>query len=255
MDTHPLVKLDLPRGVRRFMPPFGKPFSEPFVTVGAAANWWDAGGWPSGSTYWVYQAKSGNGIVVASLAASYTNLAHPGTNDLAPGTAPTWSAGSGWTFNGSTTYLTTGIVPDQHNTWTVMAQFANATNGSDGVDYLIAVDNGNATASVIGLCPRPLVAHYYGNGKLGSAAGNLAAGNMCVAGLQIYLNGVSDGVDITSDPAATGSRDFYIGARHGLGTDANPCFHYKGDLIALILCNKTLTSVQVPAKAAQMALI
>ena len=53
-----------------------------------------------------YQPKG-----AADLAASYVNLITPGTYNAAPGTAPTFDAATGWTFNGSTQYLTTGVVP------------------------------------------------------------------------------------------------------------------------------------------------
>lgn len=45
-------------------------------------------------------------IGAASLAASYVNLASAGTYDAAPGTAPTFATATGWTFNGTTQYLT-----------------------------------------------------------------------------------------------------------------------------------------------------
>lgn len=62
-----------------------------------------------------YTAPSGvtcvaayDAIGAASLADSYVNEANPGTYDAAPGTAPTWAYGTGWTFNGTTQYLNTG---------------------------------------------------------------------------------------------------------------------------------------------------
>lgn len=65
-----------------------------------------------------YTAPSGvtcvaayDAIGAASLADSYTNEANPGTYDAAPGTAPTWAYGTGWTFNGTTQYLTLGGLP------------------------------------------------------------------------------------------------------------------------------------------------
>lgn len=71
--------------------------------IHAAADWWVV---PGKTCVAAYQP-----IGAASLAASYVNLANPGTYDAAPGVAPTWASATGWTFNGSTQYLTTGITP------------------------------------------------------------------------------------------------------------------------------------------------
>lgn len=43
-----------------------------------------------------------------SLADSYTNIVTPGTNNAAPGVAPTFDASTGWTFNGTSTILYVG---------------------------------------------------------------------------------------------------------------------------------------------------
>jgi hypothetical protein len=89
-----------------FAPIFQRPFSSPFDRRAAAAAvpWWLAGGVAAANAIAVYQPKG-----AADLAASYVNLANPGTYDAAPGTAPTFDAATGWTFNGSTQYLTTGV--------------------------------------------------------------------------------------------------------------------------------------------------
>lgn len=68
----------------------------------AAAGWWQVAGQTCAAAY--------QPIGAASLAASYVNLANPGTYNAAPGVAPTLAAG-GWSFDGLTQYLTTGIVP------------------------------------------------------------------------------------------------------------------------------------------------
>ena len=68
-----------------------------------ANGWWNDNGAISG-TVAAYQP-----IGAASLAASYSNLFSPGTNDAAPGTAPTFNTAGGWIFNGTTQWLDTGI--------------------------------------------------------------------------------------------------------------------------------------------------
>jgi len=66
---------------------------------------WLAGGIPRTACVAAYEP-----ICAVSLADSYINRANPGTYNATPGTAPTWAESTGWTFNGSSQYLTTGIV-------------------------------------------------------------------------------------------------------------------------------------------------
>lgn len=67
------------------------------------SGWWDADGAISGCVA-AYQP-----VGAASLAASYSNLANPGTYDAAPGVAPTFSTTEGWILNGSTQWLDSGV--------------------------------------------------------------------------------------------------------------------------------------------------
>jgi hypothetical protein len=61
-------------------------------------KWWLAGGIHPSQVVAAYQPKG-----AVDLAASYINLANPGTNDATVGIAPTLDGG--WVFNGSTQYL------------------------------------------------------------------------------------------------------------------------------------------------------
>jgi len=72
----------------------------PSVAGGGGLDWWLSGGISAANAILAYQAKG-----AASYAASLVNLANPGTYDAYAGSAPTWAAGTGWTFNGSTQYL------------------------------------------------------------------------------------------------------------------------------------------------------
>lgn len=69
----------------------------------SASTWWDNNGAIAGCVA-AYAPKG-----AADLAASYVNLANPGTFDTAPGVAPTFNTADGWTFNGSTTKLLVGL--------------------------------------------------------------------------------------------------------------------------------------------------
>ena len=89
----------------------------------AAVSWWLSGGISAANAIAVYQPKG-----AASLAASYINLANPGTYNAAPGVAPTWASGTGWTFNGSTQYLSTGL--NQADNMTVLIRVSDWASGS-----------------------------------------------------------------------------------------------------------------------------
>lgn len=89
------------------------------------------------------------------LADSYVNLAHPGTNNAAPGVAPSWASVTGWTFDGVNDYLTTGAVPTRGE-WTVLVLYSVDTfeatrrdmfGVSEGEDLRLGVytESGNTT--------------------------------------------------------------------------------------------------------------
>lgn len=73
----------------------------PRSVAAGLADWWTT----SGVTCVVaYQPKG-----AATYAASLSNLANPGTYDAFAGSAPSWDAGVGWTFDQR--YLRTGLTP------------------------------------------------------------------------------------------------------------------------------------------------
>jgi len=116
-----------------------------------AVSWWVVAG---KTCVAAYQPKG-----AADIAASYVNLASPGTYNAAPGTAPTWDATSGWIFNGSTQYLTTGVIPTVFNTWTVIVRFSNVSGGATTIYYLCATDVYSGVG-VIGLSPQPFTTKH-----------------------------------------------------------------------------------------------
>ena len=109
-----------------FAPVFQRPYSATFDRGAAAAAvpWYLAGGAPAPIA--AYQPKG-----AASLAASYVNLANPGTYDAAPGVAPTHASATGWTFNGNTQYLTTNVATSG-SAWSIVLRYA----------HLLGVDRG-----------------------------------------------------------------------------------------------------------------
>jgi hypothetical protein len=89
-----------------------------------AADWWLAGGVDPADVVAAYQP-----IGAASLAASYVNLASPGTFDAAPGVAPGFDVAIGWLFTGSQ-WLNTFYDANQQNTITMIA-FSGATDANN----------------------------------------------------------------------------------------------------------------------------
>jgi len=197
----------------------------------AAANWWEAGG--ATGAVGVYQPKG-----AASLAASYVNLANPGTNDAAPGVAPTWASGTGWSFNGSTQYLTTGLVPASG--YSMICQYDGLSGASIEVLCGIASTVDDARFWIM---PRHTAdLHIWGYGDaINTTATRSASGVMALAGTNGYLDGVLDG------PAGTWNStvlDIYIG---GNNSDTGILNTIGGNISALAVYNTTLTGPQVAA--------
>jgi hypothetical protein len=74
----------------------------------AAIPWYLSGGIVAANCIAAYQPKG-----AASLAASYVNLANPGTYNLTNGhaTPVNWGATTGWKGNGTVAYFKTGLIP------------------------------------------------------------------------------------------------------------------------------------------------
>lgn len=101
------------------------------------APWFLAGGAPKPIV--AYQP-----VGASSLSASYTNLLSPGIKDASLGVAPSWDAGNGWTFNGSTQYLSTGWNWSGPND-TILTKFTNSAN----TGIIIGATDGGAAAAKI----------------------------------------------------------------------------------------------------------
>jgi hypothetical protein len=222
---------------------FGGVFEGGFAPVfdrGGAVPWWRAGGAPAPVA--AYQP-----LGAASLAASYINLANPGTYDAAPGTAPSFNAATGWTFNGSSQYLNTGIAPATQ-TYTFLVRYTNVNSG--GYSYIFGARN-SANNRYIGyaykLDPSTGVGSYlHGPATniiyLASAQASGVAG---IAGKDVYWNGAS----VSTFAAATWAdmAGMRIGTR-----DTN--FGFFGGYVAAFVSYATaLTAPQAAAVSAAMA--
>ena len=188
---------------------------------------------PLANVLFAYQPKG-----AASLAASYSNLANPGTNDAAPGVAPTFNATTGWTFNGTTQYLTTGVTMQCWNggspTTSIAIRIANRSGStSDLMGYFL-----NSLSCLVFEVFSG--AWHYGNGAYASSGlAPTASGRFIMAGKAFYLNG-SHIADDGGGTTATGT--VLIGcSANGSG---NPQFYAATDVIAAAGYNIGLSSSQ-----------
>jgi len=182
-------------------------------------------------------------IGASSLANSYINKANPGTNDATVGVAPTWSASTGWTFNGSSQYLNTGITPTVQ-TWSGISKYSNATAATA---FVFGSMNNAGTLS-FGIMPnRDTNVVRYDNSSSVAVAPGLATGTLAIAGLNAYRNGVSDGT--IPSVAGTMDRTIFLGARSEAG---GPTWYLNGSIQSTAFFNTTLSSSQVASISGAM---
>ncbi len=208
---------------------------------GATTPWYQAGGAPAPDV--VYQPT-----VAASLAASYTNLIAPGTNDAAPGVAPTWNATDGWIFNGSTQYLTTGILPNTGGTYLI--QF---TSISGATSCLFASDptGGSDDQRVMILPLLSSTIDYWNGGRAGATqTPTITGGILAMAGNKAYRNGTDEGVTLPAWIGSASTKQIYIGARNNADTAD---LFLTGKVQAFAKWSTTLTAPQMAAIAFALA--
>ncbi len=213
-----------------------------FVAMGKKAiPWYRAGGIPAANCIAAYQA-----IGAADIATSYINQANPGTYNLTASAAPTFAAETGWTFNGSSQFLKTGITPGNAQVWSMLVRFSNVT-GATG--YMCGYYNSAAVAFM--LCPNRNGNRSYWNGTAPLTKTGLTSesGVMGVVSGTGYLNGVSEG-GITL--AAATEEKIYIGAANGQ-VPPTPFTYCACVIQAFALYDCVLTTAQALALSNAMA--
>lgn len=194
----------------------------------AATLWWLAGGILAANAVVAYAPKG-----AADLASSYINLANPGTNNAAPGVAPTWDAVNGWILNGTTQYLTTGIVPAAG--YSVIIRYSAFTAGTAAF--------GSLSTSAVRWFIDPSTAgvvRYARGADLIDRAPGLTSGVLAMTAERGYRNGVADGADFVPMLGAP-DRAAFAGARNNGGT-ADQFIAIR--IQAFAIYNATLTSGQ-----------
>lgn len=200
------------------------------------ADWWTVAGQTCVAAY--------QPIGAPSLAASYVNLAAPGTYDAAPGVAPSFDAATGWTFDGVRQYLETGIAAA--NGWCMLVRFSDATLNSNGIlagartpsgqrFYLMPRDNSSTY-------------HTYGYNGTNSVAGLLSSGIMAIAGSSGgFLNGTKERNLGTLTETTT---NLSLGAESQ--TSGAPGNNFNGKIQAIAIYSTTLSASDVAALTARM---
>ena len=172
-------------------------------------------------------------IGAADLSASYGNLANPGTYDAAPGVAPTWSASTGWIFNGSSQYLKTGVVPTLN--YSAICRFSAVTNSA----FLFGVVT---TASDFAIVPNGTdignVVRYRRGGSEVNKGPVMTAGVVALAAVSAYRNGAIDGT--FTDNGENPSTDIWIATYSGPAGGK-----MAGKIQALWIYNSVLTAQQI----------
>ena len=199
---------------------------------GGRVPWYRADGAPMPVA--AYQPKG-----AASLAASYINLANPGTYNAAPGTAPGWSAANGWAFT-TTQWLTTGIVAQ--NGWSLLLLCTATGSGSGGAGRALA-DGDNI---FFGVVPWVGTNCWIYNGTLLLIPQSVGATPTVLgfAGKGAYINGVSVGTIGAGNVSA---------APLLIGNNASVNRGMAGTIRAVAIYNAVLTPAQVAAVSSAMS--
>ena len=196
--------------------------SEP-AAVGSGTDW---------STWFghFYDMKN-----AASQAASYLDLV--GSQNWAVGTAPTWSSGTGLTFDGSTQYLSLGITLPANAT--VLVRFSGSANGG-------AMFGERTSGQRIGCYMTSPTQFFNGNGN--KTVTTSTAGVIGISDRTGYFNGAPV---VTSLPAwsVTPSSVFALGAMF----DGTAFSFWSGNVQAVGIKIGALSGAQVAAATAEMA--
>ena len=217
-----------------FSAPFSRAFRPPFGPgLSAATSWWLSGGIAPANCIAAYAPKG-----AASLAASYTNLANPGTYDAAPGVAPTWDTTNGWIGNGSTQYLDTGI-STLTSSWSTIVRYSNVTAGQ--AKYLCGCKMNSGYYGFLPWRNDSVYNHiyFYNVGNFFWNPSDSASGVCAISNTNGYFNSTDRG-DLTGGGTAAGN--YYIFQMGDLTSSKISCY-----IQALAIYNITLSSTQISA--------
>ena len=212
--------------------------------------WYLSGGVAAANCIAAYKS-----IGAASLAASYINLANPGTYDLtvhAAGTAPNFNTVTGWQFVAAgPDALNTGYVPGNTVNRSIIARISGATVDA-ATRGICGTRSGNAFYGIMNTTAESKAYFYNGNGTnngLYVHSTNIADGVLAISGLDAYL----DGVDIGN--IGTAAANYNLGtAAVGIGLMTGVVSNlFNGYILAVAMYDIALTPAQVSAISTAMS--
>ena len=143
-----------------------------------------------------------------------------------PGVLPAWKSTTGWTFNGSTQYLLTGLWPASDVSWSAVVRFASAPDETTGALM------GARQAFVISPGWWNKVRYFYDGSAEQSP--RLASGVLGIAARAGYRNGLAD--------ATWSAGGFWVDGELAIG----------GQLVGGSMINLTSASIQAVAVYARV---
>lgn len=172
------------------------------------------------------------------------NQANGGDNryKATDGVAPTWNGATGWTFNGTTQYLDSGIVPGGQQTWSMLS----------------AVSSGRVASGVIQgtykfyVWPRSGDRYTTNATRVWGSSGAVPSApyRYGFAGLSAYYNGVLEASPIPDEADLPFTRTIWIGA---IPIDGVYTYGESGKQAALVIYSRILSAAEVWHASRQMA--
>jgi len=196
-----------------------------------ALPWYRAGGIPAANCIGAYKA-----LGTGNIAASYVNLANPGTYDLTTASAPTFDASYGWAFDGISQYLGSGIVPVNNQTWSMAIRYTDA-NG-----ILAGIDSPGANDFYLAYNV------YYSSVTLLIKSPTKASGILMMCGANAYRETTLEGTIPAG--SASNTRPIWIGANGA----ATPVSFSVSKIQAIAIWNIDISAYQPQVHAAMAAL-
>ena len=201
-------------------------------------QWWLAGGIHPSQVVAAYQPKG-----AVDLAASYVNLANPGTYNAAPGVAPTLDS-NGWGFNGTSQYISTGFPFARNNSALIVFEMTGSAYN------MLCGANSNQAGGYFYIKPAHLTLYRqtYANGGSNAVDGDALSGVIGICGGLCVLNG---SVVTTLNPGVVESEaHVFIGAQNSTGV-ANSFISAR--ISAAVFYNSSIQPSQIAALSAAMA--
>ena len=214
----------------------------------AAAGWWTVAGKTCVAAY--------QPIGAASLAASYSNLANPGTYDASPGTAPTFDAENGWTYSGEHNGMGIGSPITGTGARTIIVRYNSDNTNSAGMVALYGSDADDTAGAYFTFTPEIAVRVSDGN-ILWSSEGTTSEVVACITGpsagsttdLTLYINGSAVSAADSSSAQAYDTKGPGSIADGALAGSAD----YSGVISAIAIYSGELSAGEVASLSTAMA--